>query len=95
MPGEEWRWQFTDGCRRDLEGLDEYARERIVSKPDEIVTDQWRDPGDYLEPLAGAAHRKLRVGAFRLGCRVDQSQRIVYVMRIRRRGGDAYRSDDD
>ncbi len=87
--------EFTDGCRRAFEGLDEYARERIVSKLDEIVTDQWRDPSDYLEPLTGVPHRKLRVGAFRLGCRVDQSRRVMYVLQIRRRGGDAYRSDDD
>lgn len=95
MSEETWRWELTDRCRRSFDDLDEYARERIVSKLDEIVTDQWRDPDDYLEPLAGVPHQKLRVGAFRLGCRVDHGERVVYVLQIRRRGGDAYRSDDD
>jgi mRNA-degrading endonuclease RelE of RelBE toxin-antitoxin system len=91
----EWDWELTDTARRDFDGLDEYARERIVSKLDEIVTDEWRDPTEYLDPLEGAPHDKLRIGPFRLGCRVDVSNRIVYVLRIRKRGGDAYRSDDD
>ena len=95
MSREDWRWEFTETGRRDLEDLGEDARERIVSKLDEVVTDQWREPTDYLEPLTGVPHRKLRVGAFRLGCRVDQSEQVLYVMRVRQRGGDAYRSDDD
>jgi mRNA interferase RelE/StbE len=59
------------------------------------VTDQWRDPEDYLEPLQGAPHQKLRVGPFRLGCRLDPDQKTLYILQIRKRGGDAYRSDDD
>lgn len=84
MSGEEWRWQFTDGCRRDLEGLDEYARERIISKLDEIVIDQWRDPGDYLDrvmaltpPGAASRHpdttRSTAVDARRRVCRAADS----------------------
>ena len=91
----EWDWELTDTARRDFDGLDEHARDRIVSKLDEIVTDQWRDPPEYLEPLHGAPNEKLRIGPFRLGCRADQTERILYVLRIRKRGGDAYRSDDD
>jgi len=70
MSGEEWRWEFTDGCRRAFEGLDEYARERIVSKLDEIVTDQWRDPSDYLEPLRSTTPKAPRRGVpVGLSCR--------------------------
>ena len=43
----EWDWELTDTVRRDFDGLDEYARERIVSKLDEIVTDEWRDQTEY------------------------------------------------
>jgi len=35
--------------RRDFDGLDEYARDRIASKLDEIVTDEWREPPEHLE----------------------------------------------
>lgn len=59
--------------------LDEYARERISSKLDEIVTDQWREPTDYLEPLEGAPHQKLRIGPFRLGCRADRGENVLYL----------------
>ena len=62
---------------------------------DEIVDDQWREPSDYLQPLQGVPHQKLRIGPFRLGCRMDREKKILYVLRIRKRGGDAYRSDDD
>jgi len=91
----EWDWELTDTARRDFDGLDEYARDRIASKLDGIVTDDWRDPPEHLEPLHGAPHEKLRIGPFRLGCRVDRTEQILYVLRIRKRGGDAYRSDDD
>jgi len=36
----EWDWKLTDTARRDFDGLDEYGRERIASKLDEIVTDE-------------------------------------------------------
>ena len=90
-----WRWKLTDTAERQFRTLDEYARERIASKLDEVVDDQWREPGDYLEPLQGAPHQKLRIGPFRLGCRADRDEKILYVLRVRKRGGDAYRGDDD
>ncbi|WP_135365611.1 type II toxin-antitoxin system RelE family toxin [Halosimplex halophilum] len=86
----EWDWELTDTARRDFDALD-----RVASKLDEIVTDQWREPPEHLEPLQGAPHQKLRVGPFRLGCRADRTEDILYVLRIRKRGDDAYRGDDD
>ena len=91
----EWDWELTDTSQRDFAGLDDHARDRIASKLEEIVTDEWREPPDHLEPLQGAPHEKLRIGQFRLGCRADRADQILYVLRIRKRGGDAYRSDDD
>lgn len=91
----EWDWVFTETARREFAQLDDHARDRIVSKLDEIVTDEWRDPQEYLEPLQGAPHHKLRVGQFRLGCRSDRAENTLYILQIRKRGGDAYRSDDD
>jgi mRNA-degrading endonuclease RelE of RelBE toxin-antitoxin system len=91
----DWEWELTDTAYREFAGLNDDTQERISSKLDEIVTDEWRDPPEYLEPLEGAPHQKLRIGPFRLGCRVARTERMLYVLRIRKRGGDAYRSDDD
>ena len=91
----EWEWKLTDTAWWDFDGLTAHARDRIASKLDEIVTDDWRDPSEHLEPLEGAPHETLRVGPFRLGCRADRPEQVRYVLRIRKRGGDAYRTDDD
>jgi len=91
---DDWDWHLTDSAEREFEALDEYARNRVVSKLDEVVSDPWRSPDDYLEPLAGVPHQKLRVGPFRLGCRTDREAQILWVLTIKKRGGDAYRSDD-
>ena len=47
----DWDWELTDTARRDFESLDDHARDRIATKLDEIVTDEWREPPDHLEPL--------------------------------------------
>jgi len=95
MSGEgDWGWELTERGRRQFDGLDEYARERIVSKLDEVVEDPWRDPMDHLEPLTGVPHQKLRIGPFRLGCRVDREAETLWILTIKKRGGDAYRGDD-
>ena len=53
-PMSRWGWELTDTARRDFDGLDDHARDRLSSKLDAIVTDEWREPVDHLEPLAGA-----------------------------------------
>lgn len=68
---DDWDWRFADAAETEFERLQPHERERIVSKLDEIVTDHWREPSDYLEPLTGAPHSKLRIGPFRLGCEVE------------------------
>jgi mRNA interferase RelE/StbE len=92
---EAWDWELTDSAERQFDALDDYAHERIASKLDEVVEDQWREPMDYIEPLSGVPHGKIRVGPFRLGCRADRDAMVVYVLSIKKRGGDAYRDDDD
>jgi len=64
---DEWDWKLTDPAEREYSTLQRHEQERIVSKLDEIVTDQWREPIDYIEPLTGVPHGKLRIGAFRFG----------------------------
>jgi len=94
MGDDEWRWQFRKPAKRAYDGLDEHAQDRITDKLDEIVTDQWRDPDDYLEPLTGVPHSKLRIGQFRLGVECNHGESIVDIYTIERRNG-AYNADDD
>lgn len=91
---EDWNWRLADSAEREFETLQAHEQERIVSKLDEIVTDQWREPGDYLEPLTGVPHSKLRIGAFRLGCKTVHTTRILWVYTIEKRPG-AYKPGDD
>lgn len=81
-----WDWVLTETAASDLDRRDDYARERIVSRLDEIVSGEWRNPTENLESLAEAPHDKLLVGPFRLGCRVDPDDQLLYVLRIRMRG---------
>lgn len=92
--GTDWDWELTKTAKRDIAGLDDERQQRVATKLDEIVEDPWRDPADHLEPLRGTAHSKLRIGGLRLGCRLDRDTNSLVVLRIRRRGGDAYRGDD-
>lgn len=91
---DDWDWKFTDPAEREFEKLQPHEQERIISKLDEIVTDQWRDPSDYLGPLTGVPHSKLRIGAFRLGCETDHEDGLLWVYTIEKRPG-AYKPGDD
>lgn len=94
MNEEGWRWQFRAPAKRTYDDLDTHAQDRITDKLDEIVTDQWRRPDEYLEPLTGAPYSKLRIGQFRLGAECNIDEKIVDIYSIERRGG-AYKADDD
>lgn len=91
---EEWDWEFSPRADDQFARLDRATQERIVSKLDEIVTSEWRDPTDYLEPLTNSPFRKLRVGGYRVGCRVARDEHVLRVESIRKRSG-AYTADDD
>lgn len=94
MGDDEWSWQFRAPAKRTYDDLDAHAQERITDKLDEIVTDRWRTPDDYLEPLTGAPHSKLRIGQFRLGAVCDREAELLDVYTIQRRGS-AYEPGDD
>jgi mRNA interferase RelE/StbE len=47
----EWDWRFTDPAESEYGKLQSHEQERIISKLDETVNDQWRDPGE--DPRAG------------------------------------------
>lgn len=93
MSSDGWTWAFAPAAADQFEDLDPHAQDRIVSKLDEIVADEWRGPGDYLEPLTGGPFEKLRVGQYRLACVLDRTDRVLEVHRIEHRSG-AYTADD-
>jgi len=62
----EWTWKFAPRAADQFDGLDLHVQDRVVTKLDEVVTDEWRDPGDYLEPMTGGPLEKLQVGQYRL-----------------------------
>jgi mRNA-degrading endonuclease RelE of RelBE toxin-antitoxin system len=90
---EEWTWTFAPRAADQFDDLDHHVQDRIVSKLDEVVESEWRDPGDYLEPLTGGPFEKLRVGQYRLACVLDHDGSVLEVHRIEHRQG-AYTADD-
>lgn len=60
---------------------------------DEVLPSEWREPRDYLEPLAGSPFDKLRVGGYRLGCRLLHDEQLLRVESSRKREG-TYSGDD-
>jgi len=94
MTSEDWTWEFRPSAADAFAGLDGDVQERIVSKLDDIVADEWRDPPDYVEPLAGQPHGKVRVGSYRLGALADREAGSLVVYDIEHRSG-AYTADDD
>ena len=94
MSEDEWSWEFKKPAKRTYDDLDEHAQNRITDKLDEIVNDQWRDPDEYMTPLTGAPHSRIRIGQFRLGCECDHEKNILVIFTIERRRG-AYKADDD
>jgi len=57
----DWIWKFTTRAADQFEALEPHIQDRIVSKLDEVVGSEWRDPDEFLEPLTGGPFSKLRV----------------------------------
>ena len=93
MTSDGWTWARAPKAADQFERLDPHVRDRIASKLDDVVDDEWRDPGDYLEPLIGGPFEKLRVGQYRLACVLDRASGVLEVHRIEHRSG-AYTADD-
>ncbi|MFB6179466.1 MAG: type II toxin-antitoxin system RelE/ParE family toxin [Halorientalis sp.] len=89
----DWVWKFTTRAVDRFEQLDAHIQDRIVSKLDEIVDSEWRDPDEFLEPLTGGPFSKLRVGQYRLACILEFERSVLEVHRIEHRSG-AYTADD-
>lgn len=90
---EAWAWMFSPRADDQFEQLNTETQEQITSKLDEVVSSEWRNPEDFLDPLTNSPFQKLRVGGYRLGCRLLREDRILQVESIRKREG-AYKADD-
>lgn len=90
---QEWTWKFAPRAAEQFDDLDPHVQDRIVSKLDEVIASEWRDPSNYLEPLTGGPFEKLRVGQYRLACVLDHENGVLEVHRIEHRSG-AYTADD-
>ena len=64
----DWTWKFTPRAADQFDSLDTHIQDRICSKLDEIVESEWRDPGEFLDPLTGGPFSKLRIDPYRLAC---------------------------
>jgi len=90
---DDWDWAFSQRAESQFAQLDGETQQRIIDKLDDIVTSEWRDPVEFLEPLTNSPFQKLRVGGYRLGCRIRQESKLLRVESIRKREG-AYKGDD-
>jgi len=86
-------WAFTGRAEDQLAQLPSDDQQRIIDKLDDVADSEWRDPGEFLDPLADSPFRKLRVGDYRLGCRLLHDSQVLRVESVRKRDG-AYSGDD-
>jgi len=91
---EAWDWMLSPRADNQFKQLDNKVQDRITTKLDEVISSEWREPEDFLEPLTKSPFQKLRIGDYRLGCRVKHDQQVIRVESIRKREG-AYSGDDD
>ncbi len=92
---DDWDWEFRPPAAKSFDALDANLQERIVEKLDDIVTDEWREPHEHIEPLTGLPHGKIRIGDFRLGASADRETNTVIIYDIERRSGAYDPGDDD
>jgi mRNA interferase RelE/StbE len=90
---DEWGWALSPRADDQFAQLDSESKQRVTSKLDEVVSSEWREPADFLEPLTNSPFQKLRVGDYRLGCRLLREEQTLRVESIRQREG-AYKGDD-
>lgn len=54
MSEEEWTWSLSERAGDRLDALDPETQQRILDKFDAVVSDDFRAPLDFAEPLTGA-----------------------------------------
>ncbi|MFC6974798.1 type II toxin-antitoxin system RelE/ParE family toxin [Halomicroarcula sp. GCM10025709] len=90
---EGWDWEFSPRAEKQSAQVPSDSQQRIIDKLDEVVSSEWRDPSEFLEPLTNSPFQKLRVGGYRRGCRLHHESTTLRVESVRKREG-AYKGDD-
>jgi mRNA-degrading endonuclease RelE of RelBE toxin-antitoxin system len=88
-----WDWELSPRAETQLGQLQANTQQQIIDKLDEVVSSEWREPDEFLDPLTNSPFQKLRVGDYRLGCRLRRDSQVLRVESVRKREG-AYKGDD-
>jgi len=65
---EDWTWKFTPRAADQFDSLDPQVQDRIVSKLDEVLESEWREPDEFLEPVDLRGENRSEVGVRRPAC---------------------------
>jgi mRNA-degrading endonuclease RelE of RelBE toxin-antitoxin system len=77
---EDWTWELSERAAANLEALDPDTQDRILEKFDAVVSDEFRDPPDFAEPLTGLKPwQSLRIGDYRAIVRFDDNGETMQV----------------
>ncbi len=58
---DDWTWKFTPRAADQFDSLDPHVQDRIVSKLDEVVESEWRDPDECILDRSGSVLEVHRV----------------------------------
>jgi mRNA interferase RelE/StbE len=78
----EWDWEFTSRGESEFQDLDAAAQQQLLDKLDEVVTDEFRSPPEYLKSLTNLPYSSLRAGSYRAIIRVDRDTQMLTVMSV-------------
>jgi len=69
---EVWNWVLSPRADDQFAQRDGETQEQIASKLDDVVSSEWREPADFLEPLTGSPFQKLRLAATDSAVELDE-----------------------
>ncbi len=75
----EWTYRFTKKAKEELDTLDLETARRIISKLEEIINSEFREPPRWLEPLESLPYQKLRIGEYRALIIVKKENNILEI----------------
>lgn len=79
---DEWDWEFTPRADEEFADLDAAVQRQLLNKLDEVVTDEFREPLDYLSQLTSLPYSSLRAGDYRAIIDVDHDAALLSVMSV-------------
>ena len=79
---DEWDWEFTTRADGEFAALDTAAQRQLLDKLDEVVSDEFRAPPEYLKSLMNLPCSSLRSGSYRAIVRVDRTTQMLTVMSV-------------